>query len=599
MSKKNKDANANGATDYIAPETRYFKTKKAFDEAVGRDFIVHANIAAENGSEFFVGLAHGKSPAGAYAYILEHFNGVKKPELLRFTFTNSRLKRQRDLETGIIDAKAFLRQMIRRELISKEQIVGRSFQRDNIEEYAEYYNSKLSVYLKEHNKEGYDYVFAATDSGGRIAAITYHSTAFESQEMMAIVHDRKEKELTVTPHFLMKSRRVAFLATKADKRRSLAWLYSVWGKPTESPSFLRFMDDVKDRMTVFIDDKALTWPQIELKRQGNYGASTIRIDLAKPFKETSKKKLPVILLVHGFLGLNTFDGLLTTLPSHKYIAAAMHYGSIPNELPPELYSHHVMRNINHAIEYFGDLGHPVYLFDHSMGNIYFMMMDRSFDKLTGVKKYLKGRIGANPFFGEEAKHALLGFLDTVIIPSISITKRPAEKSIFLALRRVIPLDTKKGVRKRGINLSKWLINEDSKKREKTWQAAKERIMYLMSNMDSLPDLNRIPIERALDRLPAKIFAIQVHSALEESRNFDKQKGLENIEEHNIPVLILKSDKDGVAKYVSRIYESAMVKVVDVTHPKEKDRFREHLFHMVDPMGTTKIIEEFVESCEKS
>jgi len=179
-----------------------------------------------------------------------------------------------------------------------------------------------------------------------------------------------------------------------------------------------------------------------------------------------------------------------------------------------------------------------------------------------------------------------------------MAKNPGEKSIFFAARRVIPFDTKKGVRKRGINLSNWLINEDSKKREKTWQAAKQRIMYLMSNMDSLPDLNRIPIERALNRLPAKIFAIQVHSALQESKNYDKQKGLKNMAEHNIPVLILKSDKDGVAKYVSRIYEGASIKVVDVTHPKEKDRFREHLFHMVAPMETTKIIEEFVESCEK-
>jgi len=590
--------NTNGEIGYVAPETRYFKFKEEFDKAVGRDFIVHANIATENGAEFFVGLAHGMSPAGAYAYILDHFEGLKRPDLLKFTFTNSRLKRQRDLEDDIVDARAFLRQMIRRGLISKEQIFGRGFKRDNIEEYAVYYNDKLAKYLSDQNKTGYDYIFLATDPNGRVAAITYKSKAFESTDIMTVVHDRKEKELTVTPHFIMQTKRVAFMATKADKRRSLAWLYSVWGQPTESPSFLRFMDNVKDRMTVFIDDKALTWPQIELKREGNYGASTIRIDTAKRFKETSKKKLPVILLVHGFLGLNSFDGLLTTLPSHKYIAAAMHYGSIPNELPPELYSHHVMRNINHAIQYFGDLGHPVYLFDHSMGNIYFMMMDRSIDKLEGVRKYLKGRIGANPFFGEEAKHALLGFLDTVILPSMSMAKNPGEKSIFFAARRVIPFDTKKGVRKRGINLSNWLINEDSKKREKTWQAAKQRIMYLMSNMDSLPDLNRIPIERALNRLPAKIFAIQVHSALQESKNYDKQKGLKNMAEHNIPVLILKSDKDGVAKYVSRIYEGASIKVVDVTHPKEKDRFREHLFHMVAPMETTKIIEEFVESCEK-
>lgn len=583
--------------EYRAPETRYFKTKAEFDEAVGRDFIIHANMGTEKGGEFLVGLAHGISPSGAYAYILENFDGIKRPDLLRFTFTNSRLRHQRDLE-DIVDAREFLRQMIRRGHITTDQIFGRSFRREHHEEYAEQYNKKVGAYLKRAGKHGYDYVFLASDPAGRIAAITRNSTAFDDDGILTVVHDRTEKELTATPQFLLKSQRVAFLATKSDKRRSLAWLFSVWGSERESPSFIRFMDEVETRMTVFIDDQALTWPQIELVRQTNYGPSTIRIDLANPYNEKAKKKLPVILLIHGFLGLNSFDGLLTSIPSHKYITAAMHYGSVPNDLPPELYSHHVVRNIDFVANHFGSLGHPVYIFDHSMGNIYFMMIDRSIDKLTGIKNHLRGRIGANPFFGEEAKHALLGFLDTVILPAMSLARFPGEKSLFLAARGVIPLDTKKAVRRRGIRLTKWLIEEDSTQRERTWQAAKERILYLMSNMGSLPHLNRIPIRRALNRLPAKIFAIQVHSALQESKNFDRQKGLVNIPKYDIPILIIKSDKDGVARFVDRIYDGKQSTVIDVTQKGERDLFKEHLFHMVDPVRTTQIIEEFIDDNEK-
>lgn len=126
----------------------------------------------------------------------------------------------------------------------------------------------------------------------------------------------------------MQSKRIAFLATKSEKRRPLAWLYSTTGKENESPSFLRYINNVKERVTVFIDDKALTWPELEIKRETPYGVSNIRLDLANAYKPTAKEKLPVVLLIHGFLGLNSFDGLLTTIPSTKYIAAAMHYGSI-------------------------------------------------------------------------------------------------------------------------------------------------------------------------------------------------------------------------------------------------------------------------------
>jgi hypothetical protein len=109
-------------------------------------------------------------------------------------------------------------------------------------------------------------------------------------------------------------------------------------------------------MTVFVDDKALTWPVIEVKRETPYGISNIVIDLANPYKENAKEKLPVVLLIHGFLGLNSFDGLLTSIPSKKYIAAAMHYGSIPTDLPVDDYSEHVAKNIDAVVDFFGSKG---------------------------------------------------------------------------------------------------------------------------------------------------------------------------------------------------------------------------------------------------
>jgi hypothetical protein len=153
------------------------------------------------------------------------------------------------------------------------------------------------------------------------------------------------------------------------------------------------------------------------------------------------------------------------------------------------------------------------------------------------------------------------------------------------------------VRKRGIQLSDWLIRKESSIRDRIWTAAKGRILFLMTTMDSLPHLNRVPIEKALNRLPAKVFAIQTHSALEESRVFDHQKGLINMVKHNIPVLILKSERDSVAKYVARIYETKGVEVMDVTNEQEKDLFKEHLYHMVDPLNTVAIIDKFVSEAE--
>ncbi|MGB0368676.1 MAG: hypothetical protein ACPGD8_04680, partial [Flavobacteriales bacterium] len=392
-----------------------------------------------------------------------------------------------------------------------------------------------------------------------------------------------------------KTKRIAFLATKADKRRALAWLYYRWGKHDESPSFLRFMDDVENRVHVFIDDKALTWPQLQIERETPYGKSTIKIDIPKDYSFFKGTKRPVILLVHGFLGLNSYDGLLTALPTKKYLAAAMHYGSVPNDLPIREYSDHIVKNIDAAIQYFGELGHPVYLFDHSMGNIYFLMMERDFDSLPGVRKYLKGRIGANPFFGEEAKHASIGFLDNVILPS---NQSIAASAIFNAARRIVPLESRVGMRNRGISLSEWLIKKDSSMRNRVWKATKGRILTLMSSLGSLPHLNRIPIERALNRLPAKIFVIQVHSALVESKAFDKQTEFPNMESHNIPIMILKSERDSVAKFVNRIYDNSHAQIIDITDKGEKDLFREHLYHMVNPLLTTVVIEGFVSQIEQ-
>ncbi|MDP6909270.1 MAG: hypothetical protein QF371_07185, partial [Flavobacteriales bacterium] len=334
--------------------------------------------------------------------------------------------------------------------------------------------------------------------------------------------------------------------------------------------------------------------QIEVTRETPHGTSTIRVDVPNTFDEKAKTKLPVVLLVHGFLGLNTYDGLLTTIPSHQYIAAAMHYGSVPHNLPINEYSEHIVKNIDAVIQYFGSLGHPVYLFDHSMGNIYFLMMEKSFHELPGVKNYLRGRIGANPFFGEAAKHAILGFLDNVILPS---GQGMVERALFFAARRIIPFDSRVGVRNRGISLSEILISKDSENRDKVWKAAKNRILFLMSNMGSLPRLNVIPIKRALNRLPAKIFVIQTHSGLIESKAFDRQVGLPNMEEHDIPVLILKSERDAVAKFIPRIYESSHAKIIDVTDKNETDLFREHLYHMVNPLLTTVIIDEFIQDTE--
>ena len=591
--KKNDTIVPEYAGPFVAPKSEYFKEKEVFDEAVGLDFITHANETTRKGQKFLAGLSHGTSPSGAYQYILDHWDKLSKPELLRFTFVNSKLKRQRGL-VGVMDAVGFLKSLLLSGRIKKDQILGRGFNRNNMEEYCAEMNLKLGEYLADNNKQGMDYLFIATDSAGRVAGVTRYSDAFHIHDIVCVVSDRAEKELTLTPSFILKSSRIAFLATKADKRRALAWLYYRWGKHDESPSFLRFIDNSEKRLKVFIDDKALTWPQLKIERETPHGVSTIKIDLPKPYAYFAKSKKPVVLLIHGFLGLNSYDALLTAIPTKKYLAAAMHYGSIPHGLPINDYSNHIVSNIDLVVTYFGDLGHPVYIFDHSMGNIYFQMIERDFDNLPGVRKYLRGRIGANPFFGEESKHASIGFLDNVIMPS---SLGFATRTVFSAARRFIPLESNVGMRNRGIYLSEWLIKKDSSMRDRVWKAVKGRILYLMTTIGSLPELNRIPIEQALNRLPAKIFAIQVHSALIESKAFDKQKDFPNMKAHGIPILILKSERDSVAKYVGRIYDNSHAQVIDITDEDERDTFREHLYHMVNPLLTTVVIEGFIENAE--
>ncbi len=580
-----------------SPNTHYYKTSKEYGAGLGRDFIDNANEQFALGKCFLVGLAHGQSPALAFEYILKHYSEISQPERIWYTFTNSRLARQRDLE-GVIDSLAFVRTLLKKQLVSRNQIFGADFNRNDLEGFVKKYNKEVSKFLTINNKNGYDYVFVASDTKGRIAGITRRSQAFDSKEIMTIVYDKgQEAEITVTPHFLLKSSRIAYMATKAEKRRSLAWLFSKYSTADQSPSFLRFIKNTNTKLNVFIDDKALTWPQIKIQRKTNFGISNINIDLANPYDENAKNKLPVVLMLHGFLGLNSYDAMLTHIPSHKYIAAAMHYGTFPKDLKAAQYSEHVANNINAVISYFGKKGHDVYIMDHSIANTYFLILDRKYESLVGVKKYLKGRLGINPFFSEEAKHAMKGFLDYVIIPSMKFSETPTWKTAVMATRGILPFDTKKGVRKKGIKITKWLISSNDRETP-IWDSIKEKILEIMSNMDSLPALDIIPLKKALSRLNSKIFVIQIYAALEDYKFFDNQKGLNNFNKHKLPILILKSEKDAIAKFVPRLYTDDNVKVKDVTNYKEENLFKEHLYYMNNPIKTVKILDDFISKIEE-
>lgn len=580
-----------------SPNTFYFKTKKEYGEALGRFFIYSANKQFAEDKCFLVGLAHGQSPAPAFEYILKHYSEITHPERIWYTFTNSRLERQRNLE-GVIDSLQFMRTLLKKQLVEKDKIFGASFDRNDLKGFLKKYNKVVQDFLNTNNKKGYDFVFVASDAKGRIASITRNSTAFDSKEIMVIVKDKnQDAEITVTPHFLLQSSNIAYMATKAEKRRSLAWLFSKYSLKSESPSFLRFIKNVDKKLHVFIDDEALTWPQIQIQRKTVHGVSNIKIDLANVYDENSEEKLPVVLLLHGFLGLNSYDAMLTYIPSHKYIAAAMHYGSFPKKLRAKEYSEHVANNIDEVIKYFGEKGHNVYIMDHSIANTYFLILDRNYEKLEGVRKYLKGRIGINPFFSEEAKHALKGFLDFVIIPSMSFSSNFTWKTAVVAVRSALPFDTKRGVRRKGIKLSKWLLSSKNNKENPLWDSIKDRILEILSNMDSLPALDIIPLQKALSRLNAKIFAIQIYAALEDYKFFDKQKGLLNFNKTKLPILIFKSERDAIAKFVDRLYIDSNVKIIDVTDANEKNLFKEHLYYMNNPLKTVKIIDDFISKIE--
>ena len=338
--------------NYAAPDTRYFKTQIDFDKAVSKDFINAANQVTLKKQKFLVCLSHGQSPAGAYQQIVHFYQKIKKPENVFYAFLNSPLKSQENLE-NVFTATVFLEKLLQKNFITPNQILADFDNMQDIDAYATTLNDTLEEFIQANNKTGFDYVFMASNPKGSIGAIERNSSAFQSDKIIDVVNISGEKKITVTPQFLLHAKRIAFLATKADKRRPLAWLYSTTGKEHESPSFIRYIENVEERVAVFIDDTALTWPQIEIKRETPYGVSKIRVDVTYPYKENAKVKLPVIVMVHGFLGLNSYDGLLTTIPTTKYIAAAMHYGTIPTDLPLDDYSKHVAQNIDAVIGFFG------------------------------------------------------------------------------------------------------------------------------------------------------------------------------------------------------------------------------------------------------
>jgi len=587
----NRTRSSSDLKSYRAPKTIYAKTKKEFDSLVCKDFITCVNQGTKNGTRFIVGLSHGISPSGVYQEILDNYSKINHPELIKYTFVNSRLKRQRELK-DTLDAISFVKQLYKAGQIQKDQVLGSTIERDNLDVFAKEFDKRMKAYLLKHNKEGLDYVFIASTSSGQVAGIMRNSSAFKSQNIVEHVLDTEEPEITLTPSFISKSKRISFLATKAEKRRTLAWLYYRWGKAHESPSFLRHIDDVENRLKVFIDHSALTWPQEILTRKTKFGDTTIRLDLTETLVKDKKDKRPVIIFIHGFLGLNTFDSMLAFISSQGYIPAAMHYGSIPYDLPPKDYSQFVVENIDLVVNHFGELGHPVYIFDHSMANTYMLMIDQQIDELSGIRKYLTGRIAANPFFGQEVRHTSEQFMDHVVLTS---DLSAVDRTIFKGARKVMPLMSRNRHRNTGIMLSEWLIKRNSTVHRRIWRAIKKRILVLITDNAALPELNRVPIEYTLNRLPIKIFAIQLQCALRESKKFDNLRKLKGFEKHQIPILVLKSKNDPIAKFVSSVYNSTEnVVISDITNDSEEEKFREHLYYMIHPEETIKTIYQFIE-----
>ena len=48
---------------------------------------------------------------------------------------------------------------------------------------------------------------------------------------------------------------------------------------------------------------------------------------------------------------------------------------------------------------------------------------------------------------------------------------------------------------------------------------------------------------------------------------------------------------------ARMVEANGAKIIDITNPRETNLFREHLYHMVHPKTTSRIIDEFVAEVE--
>ena len=109
---------------YSAPDTKYFLTKEEFNEAVGRDFIYHANRSLKKGFKFLVGLSHGQSPSGAYQYIIDHFKELYNSKEIYFTFVNTPLKDQVGL-ADVFDACSFLKKNARRGIHYKRTSAGK------------------------------------------------------------------------------------------------------------------------------------------------------------------------------------------------------------------------------------------------------------------------------------------------------------------------------------------------------------------------------------------------------------------------------------------------------------------------------------------
>jgi hypothetical protein len=83
----------------------------------------------------------------------------------------------------------------------------------------------------------------------------------------------------------------------------------------------------------------------------------------------------------------------------------------------------------------------------------------------------------------------------------------------------------------------------------------------------------------------------------DSKDFDHQEGLINMSKNNIPVMILKSERDSVAKFVPRLYTGKGCEIIDITDKNENDLFREHLYHMVCPIETSAYIQDFIDKIE--